>query len=154
MPMSQTTETYDDQIVRLFLLAAVVWGAIGMSVGVFAAAQLYWPSLNFGVPWLTFSRIRPDHTFGVIFAFGGSALNSWRPANAMLQEHNTEISSLDFLILLNHKRKEQSHWFHKRSVPQCRKTEKQCHRCDMYGISVVMTDDVCERGNNMIRYIL
>ena len=72
--MSQTTETYDDQIVRLFLLAAVVWGAIGMSVGVFAAAQLYWPSLNFGVPWLTFSRIRPDHTFGVIFAFGGSAL--------------------------------------------------------------------------------
>ena len=74
MPMSQTTETYDDQIVRLFLLAAVVWGAIGMSVGVFAAAQLYWPSLNFGVPWLTFSRIRPDHTFGVIFAFGGSAL--------------------------------------------------------------------------------
>ena len=72
--MSPTTETYDDQIVRLFLLAAVVWGAIGMSVGVFAAAQLYWPSLNFGLPWLTFSRIRPDHTFGVIFAFGGSAL--------------------------------------------------------------------------------
>jgi cytochrome c oxidase cbb3-type subunit 1 len=70
----QATETYNDQIVRLFLLAAVIWGAIGMSVGVFAAAQLYWPSLNFGLPWLTFSRIRPDHTFGVIFAFGGSAL--------------------------------------------------------------------------------
>jgi cytochrome c oxidase cbb3-type subunit I len=67
-------ETYNDQIVRLFLLAAAVWGIVGMAVGVYAAAEMAWPSLNFGVPWLTFSRIRPDHTFGVIFAFGGSAL--------------------------------------------------------------------------------
>ena len=70
----QPKETYNDQVVRLFLLAAAVWGIIGMSVGVYAAAELAWPALNFGVPWLTFSRIRPDHTFGVIFAFGGSAL--------------------------------------------------------------------------------
>ena len=70
----QPTETYNDHIVRLFLLAAVVWGGIGMSIGVFAAAQLYWPALNFGVSWLTFSHIRPNHTFAVIFAFGGSAL--------------------------------------------------------------------------------
>ena len=67
-------ETYNDQVVRLFLLAAAVWGIIGMSVGVYAAAEMAWPALNFDVPWLTFSRIRPDHTFGVIFAFGGSAL--------------------------------------------------------------------------------
>ena len=67
-------ETYNDQIVRLFLLAAAVWGIVGMAIGVYAAAEMVWPSLNFGVPWLTFSRIRPDHTFGVIFAFGGSAL--------------------------------------------------------------------------------
>jgi len=67
-------ETYNDQIVRLFLLAAAVWGIVGMSIGVYAAAEMVWPSLNFGVPWLTFSRIRPAHTFGVIFAFGGSAL--------------------------------------------------------------------------------
>ena len=67
-------ETYNDQVVRLFLLAAAVWGIVGMSIGVYAAAEMVWPSLNFGVPWLTFSRIRPDHTFGVIFAFGGSAL--------------------------------------------------------------------------------
>src|SRR5262247_2090610 len=67
-------ETYNDQIVRLFLLAAAVWGIVGMAVGVYAAAEMAWPSLNLGVPWLTFSRIRPDHTFGVIFAFGGSAL--------------------------------------------------------------------------------
>lgn len=68
------TETYNDRVVRLFLLAASVWGVVGMSVGVLAAAQLAWPALNFDVPWLTFSRIRPDHTFGVVFAFGGSAL--------------------------------------------------------------------------------
>src|SRR5574340_1032488 len=71
---TQLNETYNDQIVRLFLLAAAVWGIIGMSVGVYAAAELAWPFWNFDVPFLTFSRIRPDHTFGVIFAFGGSAL--------------------------------------------------------------------------------
>src|SRR5262245_53442811 len=69
-----TTETYDDRVIRLFVLAAAVWGVVGMSVGVLAAAQLAWPALNFDVPWLTFSHIRPLHTLGVIFAFGGSAL--------------------------------------------------------------------------------
>ena len=68
------TEYYNDKVVRQFLLAAAVWGIVGMSVGVYAAAELMWPALNFELPWLTFSRIRPDHTFGVIFAFGGSAL--------------------------------------------------------------------------------
>ena len=51
-----------------------MWGVVGMSIGVLAAAQLAWPALNFDVSWLTFSRIRSNHTFGVIFAFGGSAL--------------------------------------------------------------------------------
>lgn len=59
---------------RQFLLAAAVWGIIGMSVGVYIAAELMWPALNFDIPFITFSRLRPDHTFGVIFAFGGSAL--------------------------------------------------------------------------------
>jgi cytochrome c oxidase cbb3-type subunit 1 len=67
-------ETYNDRVVRLFLLAASVWGVVAMSIGVFAAAQLAWPALNFDVPWLTFSHIRADHTFGIVFAFGGSAL--------------------------------------------------------------------------------
>ena len=67
-------ETYDDRIIRLFLLGAAFWGVVAMAVGVFAAAQLAWPALNFDIPWLTFSRIRPVHTLGVIFAFGGSAL--------------------------------------------------------------------------------
>lgn len=67
-------EYYNDHVVRLFLLAAVVWGSIGMSVGVYIAAQLFWPGLNFDLPFLTYSHLRPVHTFGVIFAFGGSAL--------------------------------------------------------------------------------
>lgn len=67
-------EAYDDHVIRLFLMAAAVWGVVGMSIGVLAAAQMAWPALNFDVSWLTFSRIRANHTFGVIFAFGGSAL--------------------------------------------------------------------------------
>ncbi len=70
----QTNETYNDHVVRLFLLAAAVWGVVGMSIGVYVAAQLAWPALNLDIPWLTFSRLRANHTFGVIFAFGGSAL--------------------------------------------------------------------------------
>ncbi|HJM59619.1 MAG TPA: cytochrome-c oxidase, cbb3-type subunit I [SAR86 cluster bacterium] len=52
----------------------VVWGIVGMLVGVLIAGQLVWPELNFGVPWLQFGRLRPLHTNAVIFAFGGSAL--------------------------------------------------------------------------------
>jgi cytochrome c oxidase cbb3-type subunit 1 len=52
----------------------VVWGIVGMAVGVLIAAQLVWPALNFDIPWLTYSRLRPLHTNAVIFAFGGSAL--------------------------------------------------------------------------------
>jgi cytochrome c oxidase cbb3-type subunit 1 len=65
---------YDDQAVRLFSIAAVVWGVVGMLVGVFIAAELAWPDINFGIPWLSYGRLRPLHTNAVIFAFGGSAL--------------------------------------------------------------------------------
>jgi cbb3-type cytochrome oxidase subunit 1 len=54
----------------------VVWGILGMGLGVFIASQLVWPELNFGLPWTTFGRLRPLHTNLVIFAFGGSALFS------------------------------------------------------------------------------
>jgi len=67
-------ETYNDKVVRQFAIMTVVWGIVGMGVGVLIAAQLYWPALNFDVPWLTYSRLRPLHTNAVIFAFGGSAL--------------------------------------------------------------------------------
>jgi cytochrome c oxidase cbb3-type subunit 1 len=52
----------------------VIWGIVGMLVGVIIAAQLWLPALNFDIPWLTYSRLRPLHTNAVIFAFGGSAL--------------------------------------------------------------------------------
>ncbi|MGD9843395.1 MAG: cbb3-type cytochrome c oxidase subunit I, partial [Steroidobacteraceae bacterium] len=52
----------------------LVWGVVGMLVGVWIAAELLWPALNFDLPWLTFSRLRPLHTNAVIFAFGGSGL--------------------------------------------------------------------------------
>ena len=72
--MATATQIYNDRVVRQFALMTVVWGVVGMLVGTFIAAQLVWPALNFDIPWLTFSRLRPNHTFGVIFAFGGSAL--------------------------------------------------------------------------------
>ncbi|MGE6390022.1 cytochrome-c oxidase, cbb3-type subunit I [Psychrobacter pacificensis] len=65
---------YEITIVRFFTIMAVVWGIVGMSLGVFIASQLAWPSLNFDIPWLTFSHLRPLHTNAVIFAFGGCAL--------------------------------------------------------------------------------
>jgi cytochrome c oxidase cbb3-type subunit 1 len=66
--------TYNDKVVRQFAVMTVIWGIVGMLVGVLIAAQMAWPQLNFDIPWLTFSRLRPLHTNAVIFAFGGSAL--------------------------------------------------------------------------------
>jgi cytochrome c oxidase cbb3-type subunit I len=66
--------TYHYGVVRQFTVMTVVWGVVGMLVGVLIAAQLAWPELNFGVPWLGYGRLRPLHTNAVIFAFGGSAL--------------------------------------------------------------------------------
>jgi cytochrome c oxidase cbb3-type subunit I len=64
---------YNYKVVRQFSIAAVVWGVVGMLVGVIIAAQLLWPELNFG-PYLSYGRLRPLHTNAVIFAFGGCAL--------------------------------------------------------------------------------
>ena len=69
-----TTASYNDKVVRQFTIMTVVWGIVGMLVGVVIAAQLMWPALNFDLPFLTYSRLRPLHTNAVIFAFGGSAL--------------------------------------------------------------------------------
>jgi len=69
---SQTTYNY--KVVRQFTVMTVVWGIVGMLVGVLIAAELVWPQINMDIPWLTFSRLRPLHTNAVIFAFGGSAL--------------------------------------------------------------------------------
>ena len=66
--------TYNDKVVRQFAVMTVVWGIVGMLVGVFIAAQLIWPGLGWEIPWLSYGRLRPLHTNAVIFAFGGSAL--------------------------------------------------------------------------------
>ena len=66
--------TYNYKVVRQFAVMTVVWGIVGMLVGVLIAAQLAWPQLNMGVEWLHFGRLRPLHTNAVIFAFGGCAL--------------------------------------------------------------------------------
>jgi len=66
--------SYDNKIVRNFGVATIVWGIIGMSVGLLAAIQLFWPFMNFETQYTTFGRIRPIHTNGVIFAFVGNAI--------------------------------------------------------------------------------
>jgi len=65
---------YNYKVVRQFAIMTVVWGILGMGLGVFIASQLVWPDLNLGLPWTTFGRLRPLHTNLVIFAFGGCAL--------------------------------------------------------------------------------
>ena len=71
--MSNETLRYDDSIVRKFMTATIVWGAVGMLVGLWCALQLALPSLNVG-PYFTFGRLRPLHTNAVIFAFAGNAI--------------------------------------------------------------------------------
>jgi cytochrome c oxidase cbb3-type subunit 1 len=68
------TGVYNDKVVRQFAIMSVVWGVVGMLVGVIIAAQLTWPELNLGIEWLSYGRLRPLHTNAVIFAFGGCAL--------------------------------------------------------------------------------
>ena len=70
----QAQGEFNYKVVRQFAVMTVVWGVVGMLVGVIIAAQLIWPELNLGVPWLSYGRLRPLHTNAVIFAFGGSAL--------------------------------------------------------------------------------
>ena len=72
--MSVSPETYNDKVVLQFSVMTVVWGLIGMLVGVLIAAQLMWPALTFDLAWFSYGRLRPLHTNAVIFAFGGCAL--------------------------------------------------------------------------------
>ena len=72
--MSQIeTFRYDDEIVRKFLLATIVWGVVGLLLGVIIATQLVFWETNLG-PWFSFGRLRPLHTNAVIFAFVGNGM--------------------------------------------------------------------------------
>ena len=66
--------TYDNKFSKLFMYATILWGFVGMLVGLTAAFDLIFPALNAGIPWLTFSHIRPLHTNAVIFAFVGNGI--------------------------------------------------------------------------------
>ncbi len=70
---AQTHPDYNMDLVKLFTLATCFWAVVGMLVGVVIALQLAFPILNIE-PYLTFGRLRPIHTSGVVFAFGGNAL--------------------------------------------------------------------------------
>ncbi|MBS1154859.1 MAG: ccoN [Proteobacteria bacterium] len=71
--MENQATTYNYNVVRQFALMTIIWGIVGMLVGVIIAAQMYWPELNVG-PYFHFGRLRPLHTNAVIFAFGGCGL--------------------------------------------------------------------------------
>ena len=72
--MSMETYRYDYDIVRKFVIVTLLWGVVGMLVGVIVAGQLAFWQLNFGTSFLTFGRLRPLHTNAVIFAFAGNAV--------------------------------------------------------------------------------
>ena len=73
---SMESFSYDDKIVKMFAGATLLWGVVGMLVGVLIAAQLAFWKLNLGLEWITFGRLRPLHTNAIIFAFVGNSIFS------------------------------------------------------------------------------
>lgn len=65
---------YDNKIVKNFLIATIIWGIVGMTVGLLVAFMFLFPNLTDGISWLSFGRLRPLHTNAVIFAFVGNAI--------------------------------------------------------------------------------
>src|ERR1041385_7973154 len=68
------TFKYDNRIVRAFAVATIIWAVVGMSAGLLAAIQLFWPEANLNLQFVTFGRLRPLHTNAVIFAFVGNGM--------------------------------------------------------------------------------
>src|SRR5215475_9119454 len=68
------TFSYDNRIVRAFAIATVIWAVVGMSAGLLAAVQLFWPAANLNLQFISFGRLRPLHTNAVIFAFVGNGM--------------------------------------------------------------------------------
>ncbi len=73
-PIVSPNEQYNYDIVKKFAIMAIFWGFAGMTAGTYIASELAWPFLNFDIAQITFGRLRPLHTSGVIFGFGGNAL--------------------------------------------------------------------------------
>lgn len=66
--------TYDNKLTKMFIFATIVYGVIGMLVGLTAAFELIFPNMSGSISWLSFGRIRPLHTNAVIFAFVGNGI--------------------------------------------------------------------------------
>ncbi|TKA95701.1 cytochrome-c oxidase, cbb3-type subunit I [Cereibacter changlensis] len=73
-PADDRSASYHDDPIKLGLILAMIWAVVAMFVGVWVASELAWPVLNLNTAWLSFGRLRPVHTTGVIFGFGGNAL--------------------------------------------------------------------------------
>lgn len=65
---------YDNKITKYFMIATVIFGLVGMLVGLLIATQLVFPEMNFGLQYTSFGRLRPLHTNAIIFAFVGNAM--------------------------------------------------------------------------------
>ena len=65
---------YDNKIVKNFIYATILWGLVGMTVGLLLAFMFLFPNMTSGISWLSFGRLRPLHTNAVIFAFVGNAM--------------------------------------------------------------------------------
>ena len=74
MTGAREQEVYADGVVRALVMLAIAWAIAGMGAGLLVAAQLVWPQLDFGQPWLSYGRVRTLHTNGVVFGFGVTAL--------------------------------------------------------------------------------
>ncbi|WP_322989011.1 MULTISPECIES: cytochrome-c oxidase, cbb3-type subunit I [unclassified Hoeflea] len=73
-PSPERLSRYYDDPIKAGILIAMVWGIFAMAVGLWVAALMVWPEATFSQAWASYGRIRPVHTTGVIFAFGGNAL--------------------------------------------------------------------------------
>jgi cytochrome c oxidase cbb3-type subunit 1 len=73
-PTEDRSISYYDDPTKVGILLALFWAVVAMGMGVWVASQLAWPDLRFDAAWSSFGRIRPVHTSGVIFGFGGNAL--------------------------------------------------------------------------------
>ena len=69
-----STNVYHDRVVTVLVVFAVIWSLLGMGAGLYVAAELVWPTIDFGQEWLSYGRLRTLHTNGVVFGFGVSAL--------------------------------------------------------------------------------
>ena len=73
-PDAARLQQYYDDPIKVGIVMAMVWGVFAMGIGLWVAALMVWPDATFGQAWSSYGRLRPVHTTGVIFAFGGNAL--------------------------------------------------------------------------------